>query len=146
MDPVFRWVVGLVFLLGSPFAAIGAWEAVETARALERHHRTQGIVLENRLVVDRRDGQEERAYLPVVEYRNAEGTVARFTDGVGSLPADYAVGEAVPVAIDPQDPRRGRICSWKRLWFAPTLLVGVGLLPGAVCAFVLRHASRRGGS
>lgn len=142
MEGLFRWVLGGVLLLGSPFGVIGGCEAVETAAELERSVRTEGRVVDNRLVIDHRDGFEEQSYRPVVEYRDADGRVRRFSDPAGSLPPDHAVGEAVEVAFDPHDPAKARLTSWKRLWLVPTLLIGVGLLPALVCALIFRAISR----
>lgn len=142
MDSLFRWVQAGVLLVGLPFSGIGACEAIKTARELEHGLRAQGTVVENRLVSDQRDGIDEHAYVPVVEFRNARGELARFTDENGSLPPDYAVGEHVEVAFDPNAPSHARITSWKRLWLVPTLLIVVGLLPATVCAIVLRRISR----
>src|SRR5262245_40294525 len=116
MEPLFRWVLAGVLLVGSPFVAIGGCEAVETAGQLERSVRTRGTVVDNHLVVDHRDGLEERAYQPVVEFRDAAGRVRRFSDPAGSLPPDHAVGETVEVFFDAQDPSKARLASWKRLW------------------------------
>ena len=142
-DPVFRWVQLGVLAMGLPFAAIGACEASNTRAELRRDARTQGLVVDNRLVTDQRDGIEEHAYVPVVEFRDANGRAVRFTDPNGSLPPDYASGDRVDVAFDPSDPTRARITSWKRLWLVPTILVVVGLLPSAVCAIVLRRVAGR---
>ncbi len=142
MEGLFRWVLGGSLLLGSPFVLIGACEAVETSAELRRSLRAQGTVVDNRLVIDHRDGFEEQAYQPVVEYRDADGRLRRFSDPAGSLPPDHAVGEAVEVAFDPHDPAKARLTSWKRLWLVPTLLVSVGLLPALVCALIFRAISR----
>jgi hypothetical protein len=143
MDSILRWVFVGVLLFGSPFVAVGACEAVKTSNELAAQVRTEGTVVDNRLVTDRRDGNDEHAYLPVVEYVDGSGKAARFTDPVGSLPADYAVGERVPIAVDPRDASRSRITSWKRLWLAPTIFVAAGLLPVLVCAVVFWRISRR---
>lgn len=142
MEVLFRWILGGVLLIGSPFVVIGGCEAVETAAELERSVRTQGKVVDNRLIVDHRDGAEERAYQPVVEFRDAAGRVRRFSDPAGSLPPDHAVGEVVEVAFDAQEPSKARLTSWKRLWLVPTLLVCVGLLPALVCAVIFTTISR----
>ncbi len=142
MDPVFRWALAGVMLLGSPFAAIGAYEGVRTSQELTRSVRTTGTVVENRLTVDRRDGVEEHAYQPVVEFHDGSGQRRRFTDPVASLPPDYATGTALEIAFDPRDPTQARIVSWKRLWLVPTLLLAVGALPALVCLLVLRRTSR----
>jgi hypothetical protein len=142
MDPLFRWVLAGVFLVSSPFAAIGVYEAVQTSSELERGVRAQGTVVENRLVSEQREGNEEHAYLPVVEYRDQGGNAVRFTDGAGSLPPDYAVGERVELSFDPTNPSRARIVSWKRSWLVPTILIVAGLLPSTVCALIFWRIAR----
>jgi len=142
MDPLLRWVLAGVLLLGSPFVAVGGYEALQTRQELARSVRAQGTVVQNRLIVDQRDGVEEHAYQPVVEFRDGAGHIRRFTDAAGSLPPDYTPGTQVEIAFEPRDPERARILSWKRLWLAPALLIGVGALPGIVFLLVLRSLSR----
>lgn len=142
MEPLFRWVLAGVFLVCSPFIGMGVYEAAQTSSELRRDQRTYGTVVDNRLVTDHRDGVEEHAYVPVVEFRDNAGKTVRFTDPAGSLPPDYAVGERVELAFDSANPNRARITSWKRLWLVPTIFVVVGLLPPAVCALVLWRISR----
>lgn len=146
MEPLFRWLLAGVLFVGSPFAAIGGWEALKTASELRRDIRCYGRVVENRVVTDQRDGLQEHAYVPVVEFLDTKGGKRRFTDPAGSLPPDYAVGESVEIAFDPSDPARARITSWKRLWFVPALLVTVGLLPASVRLPLVRRPSRVGTS
>lgn len=143
MDPLFRWIVAGVFLVGSPFSAIGVYEAYETSAELRNGSRLPGKVVGNRLVVDQRDGVEERAYRPEVAFQSADGAVHRFTDAAASLPPDYAVGERVTVLYVAAEPQKARIVSWKRLWLVPTLLSVVGLLPGAVAWLVIRRVARK---
>jgi len=142
MDPLLRWVFAGVVLLGSPFVALGGYEAVQTSKDLSRSVRTRGMVVQNQLIVDQRDGIEEQAYQPVVEFRDGAGQIRRFTDPAGSLPPDYARGEVIEMAFDPRDPTHARILSWKRLWLVPALLVGVGALPSLVCLLLLRRITR----
>ena len=61
MDSLFRWVLGGMLLLGSPFLVLGGCEAMITAEQLRRSVRTQGTVIDNRLVLTHRDGFEEQA-------------------------------------------------------------------------------------
>jgi hypothetical protein len=132
MDPLFRWVFAGLTLMGSPFAAIGVYEVIQASQDLGHSARARGTVSANRLLVDRRDGNEEHSYQPVIEFRDSAGLSRRFTDPVGSLPPDYAVGDTVELAYEPKDPGHARIVSWKRVWLVPSLLIGVGLLPGLV--------------
>jgi hypothetical protein len=141
MDSLFRWIIAGTMLVGSPFVLIAGCEALETTRELTRSVRARGTVVENRLVIDHRDGVEEHAYQPVVEFRDTSGRPHRFTDPAGSLPPDYSSGETVPIAFDATDPSHARIVSWKRLWLVPTLLAVVGMLPTAVCLIIFRRLS-----
>lgn len=142
MDNLFRWILAGVMLLGSPFVAVGVGEGLKTESELRQSRSTRGTIVDNRLVAEQRDGVEEHAYQPVVEYRDESGAARRFTDAVGSLPADYAVGESVDIAYARDGEARPRILSWKRLWLVPTLLSAVGVLPGLVCFVILRRLSR----
>lgn len=143
MDSLFRWIVVGVFVCSSPFALVGAWEAYGVVGELQRGQQVVGVVVGNRQTVDRRDGVEERAFQPEVTFRSADGVERRFTDGVGSLPPDYAVGESVPVLYATTDPGHARVLSWKRLWLAPTIFVLAGLLPGFIAWVVVGRVSRR---
>ena len=138
-----RWVVVILLLFGAPFAGVGLYEAAEVQRDLSRAARAQGTVVDNAYQTTFDGTHQTGAYYPVVEFAAAEGQTVRFTDGVGSLPPDYTVGAPVTVFYDPSDPRTARLASWKRLWFAPTLLVVVGLLPGGAFGLWLLAARLR---
>lgn len=142
MDPLFRWILLGVFLLCSPFWLIGLWEAHAVREQLERGQQVPGTVVGNRQTVDHRDGIEEHAFHPEVRFRALDGSERRFTDGVGSLPPDFTIGEGVVVLYAPAHPSTARIVTWKRLWLAPTLFIGVGLLPGLVAWLVLARVAR----
>jgi hypothetical protein len=142
VDGLFRWVLAAVFLLGSPFVALGAVEAYRVHAQLSANELVVGTVVANRLVQDRRDGVDERAYQPEVVFRTRDGATHRFTDGAGSLPADYSVGENVTVLTATEAAEGPRIASWKRLWLVPTLFIVVGLLPGSIAWLVLRRVGR----
>lgn len=142
MDALFRWIALGVFALGSPFVIIGASEAVSTSRDLAERARADGIVVGNRLTTDHRDGNDEHAYLPEVEFHDESGHAIRFTDGVCSLPPDYAIGERLQIAYDRAAPTHARILSWKRLWLAPAIFIAAGLMPGVIVAIVLWRVSR----
>lgn len=142
MDALFRWITAGVFLVTSPFVVIGAHEAYQTDAQLRESVRLPGKVIANRLVVDQRDGVEERAYRPEVSFQSPDGATHRFTDGAGSLPPDYAIGETVRVLYAASQPENPRIASWKRLWLVPTLFVTVGLLPGVVAGLLMWWVAR----
>jgi hypothetical protein len=130
--PVFRLVTLILLVAGAPFVLLGAYEAVQTQGLLSRWSRAGGTIVDNSYATTQDGTTVSGAYYPVVEFTTADGEVVRFTDGVGSLPPDYAVDAHVPVIYDPADPHAARLASWKRLWFTPTLFVVIGLLPTLV--------------
>jgi len=145
MDVLFRWITAGVFLITSPFTAIGAYEGYQAHAQLRDGQHLPGTVVANRLTTELRDGVVEHAYQPEVSFRTPDGTVRHFTDPAASLPADYSVGDAVTVLYMAAQPQNARIASWKRLWLVPTLLIAVGLLPGAIIWVVLLRVSRAAG-
>ena len=142
MDSLFRWVTAGIFLITSPFSAIGAYEAYQTQAELRQSQRLPGTVMANRLITDHRDGLEERAYQPEVSFRSPDGIIHHFTDPAASLPPDCAIGAPVTVLYAVAQPQKARIASWKRLWLVPSLLMVVGLLPGAIAGLVMWRVSR----
>jgi hypothetical protein len=129
----------LVFsMAGLPFLLVGLIEAAQNYQMLGRFTQVQGVVVEN---VWHPFAEQGAAYVPRVEYTDAGGTLRSFTDGIGSVPADYEVGSQVSVLYDPTGVEPPRIRSWKRIWFAPTLFVGIGLIPvaaGLAGAYITR--------
>ena len=129
-------------LLGCPFLSIGLSEKYETARMVGESVATRGTVMDN---VWRAFAEGGAAYVPVIEFRARDGQAVRFTDGIGTVPPEYEVGAEVEVLYDPEDVRDTRIQSWKRLWFGPTLITSIGVLPllvGAGLAWLtLRRAA-----
>jgi hypothetical protein len=116
----------LVFsLAGLPFIILGLFEVGKTASMLSRFSRAEGVVVENVW----QSFAEGAAYSPRVEFQAADGLSTRFTDGVGTIPADYAVGEKVVVLYDPQGVEAPRIQSWMRIWLAPLMFIGAGMVP-----------------
>lgn len=134
-----------VALLGSPFLGVGLYEAHQTRKKMSTFVRAGGTVVDNSYATTNQDGTVSGAYYPVVEFTDAAGAVVRFTDGVGSLPPDYAAGARVDVVYNPHDPKDARVYTWKRVWLAPTIFVAVGLLPTAIAAAVMWVVRRRGG-
>ncbi len=119
-------------MVGSPFALIGLSEANQTRQSIDQFVSARGTVVDNSYQTQNIDGNTSGAYFPVIEFKPIDGAGVQFTDGVGALPPDYAIGAQVEVLYDPQDPHHAEINSWKRLWFAPTLLVAIGLAPIAI--------------
>jgi len=146
-SPLYIWIGVALLVVGCPFFGIGAYEAVEAQQEAKSFIPVTGTVIDNSYQTTYNDGIEEGAYYPVVDFATSTGERVRFTDGSGSLPPDYEVGAAVPVLYNPADPHDARLNTWKRIWFVPTLLMGIGGLPFLVFAgwvFVSSWKSLRG--
>ena len=116
----------LVLLAGSPFILIGGTEVWQAWQQLHNYPTVPGTVIANDY---RADDDSGGAYYPVVTFTPLDGPTVRFTDGIGSLPPDYAPGATVEVVYNPRHIQEARIKSWKRVWLVPTLLISVGSLP-----------------
>jgi hypothetical protein len=121
-------------VIGLPFLLIGLSEAFKSLQLERSWISTRGTVVDNYWEAFAQGGA---AYVPVVDFETLDGQTVRITDGIGSIPPDYAVGTEVQVLYDPDDIRKARVVSWKRLWFAPTLITCVGLLPVLVAVVVI---------
>ncbi|MBK9051011.1 MAG: DUF3592 domain-containing protein [Chloroflexi bacterium] len=128
-DPLFWPITLFLGLISCPFLGIGLYEVAETQQLVNKFEATTGVIVDNSYYVSNEDGNRSGAYYPVVEFQPEDSRPVRFTDGIGSLPPDYEVGEQVQVLYDSQDSSEAQISSWKRLWFAPTLITGLGFLP-----------------
>lgn len=132
------WAVLIPVLIGGPFLCIGLSEVYETAQMVRTFVATRGTVVDN---VWRAFAEGGAAYVPVIEFRTGDGRVVRFTDGIGTVPAEYAVGAEVGMLYDPEDVQNARVNSWKRIWFGPTLITSIGLVPllvGVGLAWLMR--------
>lgn len=132
-------------LVGSPFLIIGLYEIYKTERQLRGFIVARGVVVGNSYATINDSGNVSGAYYPVVEFLDERGEKVRFTDGIGSLPPDYDVGASVYVIYNPLQVKEARIKSWKRLWFAQTLLCFIGLLPILIGLCVAWFVARRYG-
>lgn len=130
-------------LIGGPFLCIGFSEIRETAKLVEAYAEAQGTVVGNDY---RAFAEGGAAYVPLVEFQAADGQVVRFTDSVGTIPPEFEQGEHVTVLYNPQDPENARLSTWKRIWFAPTLITSIGLIPLLVGLAIAWLLNRRGSS
>ena len=126
-----------------PFLSIGVYELYKAEQMLHEFAQADGTIVGNSYSISRTaSGDEGGAYYPIVEFEIADGGKIRFTDGIGSLPPDYEVGERIKILYDPKNPQTARVYSWKRIWFVPVLLTCVGLLPVFVPLIIYLFAAR----
>jgi hypothetical protein len=125
-------------LVGGPFLAIGLSEVYKTAQMISAFTAGRGTVVDN---VWQAFAEGGAAYTPVIEFQTADGQTVRFTDGIGTFPAEYEAGTQVNILYDPQDVHHACLNTWKRIWFAPTLITSIGALPllvGFALAWLMR--------
>ena len=112
---------------------------ISTKRFIARAATTHGTVVE---LIESRDN-DGSTWKPVVRYQAPDGQVITYTANFSSNPPAYDVGETVEVMYAPDDPQDVKIRGFMSLWFAPTLLGGMGLIFGGVGGGIL--LARRGG-
>ncbi len=125
----------VVLLLSSlPFFCIGAWEGWQVWQNNQTFETVEGEVIDNVLISspDPDDfTRESSSYHPVVRFRTVDGGTSSFTEGVGTYPAKYELGDKVTVLYDPANPSDAQIRSWE-MWFPPILFMVIGVLPAGI--------------
>ena len=125
LDPI---PTGIILVVTLPFLFVGlsqVWKAMELVNNFDT---APEIGIGN-------DYQTRRilmiysSYYPVLRFTTAQGRKSIFTDGEGSFPTVYEVGEVVEVLYDPNDPADATIKSWLSIWFGPLWVTTIGLLP-----------------
>jgi hypothetical protein len=122
----------IVFAVSLPFLIIGITGIFQAKQAADQYTRSPGKVVGNDYlgITDLEDSTRTSwAYYPVVRFTSDSGQEFTFTDGVGTYPPEFEAGEIVEVLYDPEQPQQAKIDSWKRVWFAPFWISGIGLLP-----------------
>ncbi len=147
LDPI---PTGIILVVTLPFLFVGlsqVWKALELVNNFDT---APGIVIGNDYQTHT-DSQDSAviysSYYPVVRFTTAQGRESIFTDGEGSFPAVYEVGEVVEVLYDPNDPADATIKSWLSIWFGPLWVTTIGLVPllgiGVWAAWQYVRAERR---
>jgi hypothetical protein len=117
----------------SAFALLGgaALAYFRQRRTLESRTAVTGTVVELASV----QGRRGYIYCPVVEFTISSGQTIQFTSDFGSRPAGHRVGQTVNVRYDPADPQKAEIESTLSTWFAPGILIFMGVI--ACCLSVV---------
>jgi len=140
------------FMVGSLAVGYGCHLTLQTHQQLQPLVAANGRVVENQLKSHRKRIRKNESpslsvYHPIVEFTAQNGKVVRFTDAVGTDPPDYQIGDRVSVLYHPQQIQNAQIQSWKRLWFFPTIAIGVGGIAilagvGALCQYQHTQATQ----
>lgn len=130
-------LLGAFFLaFGLLFVCIGLGIRWASARAAERRIGEALATVVDVVAVRSRDsdGHASVTYAPVVEFVDMGGTRHVAQSSVSSRPAEYAVGEAVTVTYQPDDPEGN--FSLPRDGFTMGLVVGIFVGIGALFAAI----------
>ncbi|MEL7446060.1 MAG: DUF3592 domain-containing protein [Pseudomonadota bacterium] len=116
---------GIVFaVFGLLFAGIGFWLYSQDQELAETGLRANGTVIE----LDRyTDGDGDTMYRPLIEFRDADGTIQQVQSKVSSSSPSFARGEQVSVIYDPGDPSGAIIDTFMQRFFLPLIFGGMGV-------------------
>ena len=124
-----KFLILVIFAICSlPFIGVGLHEAYLSNREIKNFAPAFGTVVGNSSTTIFNDGTVSNVFLPVIEFVLPDERKIRFTDKVGSFPADYEIGAVLEIIYNPENPSDARINSWKRIWLVPVLLISVGSL------------------
>ena len=130
-DRIENIVILVVIAVNLPFLWLGFSKAYQAHIARENFLTTQGTVVGNDYIdtIDLEDSARRSwAYYPVVRFSTPQKEFV-FTDGTGTIPPKYEVGDVVEVLYNPNDPHDATINTWSRVWLGPLLSIGGSLLP-----------------
>ena len=138
MGRVLVWVGGIFGALGLVFVAIAGWAYLNDRSFAETAVHAQGWVVE----MNDTGGSDGYSYTPVIEFRDADGTLHRFASGVSSNPPRYSIGESVEVLYQPGAPDEAVIDEFLDRFLLPAIFGGLGTLfaaiGGGLLFFVIR--------
>lgn len=69
--------------------------------------------------------EADGSYFPVVSFQQSNGYPRVYTASVGTRPAQFTVGESVPILYDPDEPAEVRIDRFLYVWLIPVVLGGL---------------------
>lgn len=79
-----------------------------------------------------RTTEEGVGYVPVVEFKDSEGTLRRFVSSSGNFPKRLIIGASVKVLYSQSNPGMAYIDSFWHLWIAPISLAVLGITSVAI--------------
>jgi hypothetical protein len=132
-----RAAIPVLLVAGAGLVFLGGWLHRKTEVFLAKAVPAPGAVVD--LVASDSDGSV--TWAPLVEFEH-EGRRHRFTDSVGSNPASYRRGDAVPVLYDPRNPADARIDRGRWNLAIPALIAAAGALFVVAGAWLLLRRGR----
>ncbi|WP_020579635.1 DUF3592 domain-containing protein [Actinopolymorpha alba] len=132
----------IVAVVGAVMLVVGLALLASTLRfTASAEHADGRIVSVQPETTVRRDSDGTRrhttSWYPTVEFETAKGESLSFQTSVGREQGAYEVGETLPVAYDPSDPRDARIATFGALYVLPIVFGGLGVVLTPVGAVLL---------
>lgn len=129
MTKMVKWFVACGLAMGLLFTAIGAGLGVHQSRFAARSVQAEATVI--RLLSERGEESGQLLYRPLLSFVPAGEAAVEFAGGIASAPAQYRIGETVPIQYDPDQPEKAVISTIGEQWMASLGFVGFGLI--ALC-------------
>jgi hypothetical protein len=133
----------IVFMLLGLVSMTVGWRLFRAHRALldEGLEATGTIVGFERTGDGREDRPAESFLVPLVRFETSAGQEIEFLGTVAErFWTDHRVGNSVEVVYDPTNPHAARINEYAEIWFAPAMLLIIGLGAAAIPPFTIwRH-------
>ncbi|MGQ0621309.1 MAG: DUF3592 domain-containing protein [Panacagrimonas sp.] len=125
----------LLLGVGTVFVLAAAYLVYEHQRFLARALVTEGTVVDLHVMESSRArrplaNQHRRGsvFVPVIEFRLADGRVQRFESGLRQRPPRFAMQEKVRVRYLPASPDLARLDGFMDRWFKPLIFGGIGMV------------------
>lgn len=124
------YILPIIFLLiGITLLFHAVKQRVQTLAFLSKAFEATGEVIDLKAVPSQQPGADQwETYAPVISFTSQNGQKIHFTSMASSYPAKYALGDSVRVLYEANRLEQARIRSFHDLWFAPSLLAGLGLV------------------
>ncbi|WP_397382697.1 DUF3592 domain-containing protein [Prosthecobacter sp.] len=122
------------FVFGGLIAGAGLIWTANTARFLYSSEKTTGVIVDVVGILSKRSPSESPqakqviSYYPVVEFRDARGSLHKAQSSRAARSDHFKRGDEVGVYYDAQDPAEMFIENTWMLWFSPGVILGSGLI------------------
>lgn len=122
----------IVLVVSISCLLLGIGFSIKNVLFLSRAISTEGVVIGLKEKTSTDD--MSTLYRPEVQFRTQEGEVKTFISSVASRPPRYQVGRKVNVVYEYKNGRilRAEINSFSTLWFAPRILIFMGIIAGII--------------
>ncbi len=122
------------FVFGALFAGSGLIWTANTAWFLYRSEKTTGVIVDvvgirsTRSPGESQHAKQVTSYYPVVEFRDARGSVHKSQSARAARSDHFKRGDEVGVYYDAKDPAKMFIQNTWMLWFSPGVIVAGGVI------------------